>query len=900
MAEQKKPEKESQFARAKAIGLKSTLRIGQDVIMTSFGNGNDAILEKKVVDNTVFDLNKDKPKFGVAPKEKEFALNGSLSVKPARSYPPAPDQGVDMLRAKDKLEQKYFGKTFDDNLHIQIIYNIIDIYKILAPYSTNIVYELGNITRFPGENERDYVGNFSAGKSYLSWLGDPQKNNDRKFLREFSKQKQLAYFGSVFQILNGNEKPDKIAPVISHNYAVLALIGTVRQICTHGYMSLENDSSRNQDARLFNLEELNGVDRSFITLLNDLYEKGVERINNGFRDNLKTNLTILHRMYPQKTLSDLASEYYDFAIRKSYKNLGFSIRTLREKIMELQDPCLVFFSSTACDSVRSKLNSLFDFALTAYYKAHPDKIGLMVDGLRAAANDDQKKESIYRAAAPEAWAAVSQTIGTMRPYMNETRLRALTSNKYPDPERVDVPARIDGMISGEGVPPFCKLIYMMTLFLNGKEINDLLTTLIHKFENIASFIDVINRLPGLAGSASFAKDYRMFAGEGSKKIARYLREINSFSRMQKILPKAKRTMYREALVLLGSDQLSDAELDAAVDRMLCLKPGPNGKMIKEKGGDTGFRNFIASNVIESSRFQYLIRYCNPKKVRALANNRELVLFQLRRLPPEQIERYYVACRGQKEDLIEKRITFLADRIQELNFRQFEKVKQNDRFSSRQEKEEKAKLQGMISLYLTILYQLVKGLVYVNSRYVMAFAALERDRYLMGLDRNDYLAVTKYFCDPENFKKAGQTCPINGRARAYLRKDREMANADMFLQFRNRVVHLNVIQSVDVYAGKLKKAGSYFGIYHYVLQRLIDDAIARSANGTAPMHLTPEAEKWTEMVKKTDVYCKDYVKALCTPFGYNLARFKNLSIEALFDMNEPKPTKEQGEIGETND
>lgn len=39
------------------------------------------------------------------------------------------------------------------------------------------------------------------------------------------------------------------------------------------------------------------------------------------------------------------------------------------------------------------------------------------------------------------------------------------------------------------------------------------------------------------------------------------------------------------------------------------------------------------------------------------------------------------------------------------------------------------------------------------------------------------------------------------------------------------------------------------------------------------------------------YCKDLVKALNITFGYNLPRYKNLSIDGLFDKNRPGDKKE---------
>ena len=42
------------------------------------------------------------------------------------------------------------------------------------------------------------------------------------------------------------------------------------------------------------------------------------------------------------------------------------------------------------------------------------------------------------------------------------------------------------------------------------------------------------------------------------------------------------------------------------------------------------------------------------------------------------------------------------------------------------------------------------------------------------------------------------------------------------------------------------------------------------------------------------WCSDLVKALNTPFGYNLARYKNLSIDGLFDREGDHVVREGGE------
>ncbi len=39
------------------------------------------------------------------------------------------------------------GRTFEDNIHIQLIYNILDIEKIRSVHINNIIYEINNLFR---------------------------------------------------------------------------------------------------------------------------------------------------------------------------------------------------------------------------------------------------------------------------------------------------------------------------------------------------------------------------------------------------------------------------------------------------------------------------------------------------------------------------------------------------------------------------------------------------------------------------------------------------------------------------------------------------------------------------------------------------------------------------------
>ena len=98
-----------------------------------------------------------------------------------------------MLGLKSELEKRFFGKNFDDNIHIQLIYNILDIEKILAVYVTNIVYALNNMLGEGDESNYDFMGYLSTFNTYKvftnpngSTLSDDKKENIRKSLSKFN------------------------------------------------------------------------------------------------------------------------------------------------------------------------------------------------------------------------------------------------------------------------------------------------------------------------------------------------------------------------------------------------------------------------------------------------------------------------------------------------------------------------------------------------------------------------------------------------------------------------------------------------------------------------------------------------------------------------------------------
>ena len=231
---------------------------------------------------------------------------------------------------------------------------------------------------------------------------------------------------------------------------------------------------------------------------------------------------------------------------------------------------------------------------------------------------------------------------------------------------------------------------------------------------------------------------------------------------------------------------------------------------------------------------------------------------------------------------------LAKMIKSISFEDFKDVKQQ---AKGRENVAKERAKAVIGLYLTVMYLLVKNLVNVNARYVIAIHCLERD---FGLykeiipelashdfrdDNFDYRLLSQTLCElcdngdesPNLFLKK------NKRLRKCVEVDINNADSNMTRKYRNCIAHLTVVRELKEYIGDIRTVDSYFSIYHYVMQR----CITKREDGTKQ----EEKIKYEDDLLKNHGYTRDFVKALNSPFGYNIPRFKNLSVEQLFDRNE---------------
>lgn len=908
---------------AKAAGVKSVFAVGKNTVyMTSFGRGNDAVLEQKIVDTSHEPLNIDDPAYqlnvvtmngySVTGHRGETVsavtdnplrrFNGGKKDKPRQSVP------ADMLCLKPTLEKKFFGKEFEDNIHIQLIYNILDIEKILAVYSTNAVYALNNTIADESNENWDLFANFSTDNTYdelnaiaaYKEIADDESTDDekrreaekkkreakkaKKILADYEKFREnnrLAYFADAFYV-NKKDSKNCVLREKKEIYSILALIAKLRHWCVHS-----------EDGRAeFWLYKLDELKDDFKNVLDVVYNRPVEEINDDFVERNKVNIQILGSVYENTDIAELTRSYYEFLITKKYKNMGFSIKKLREIILEGTE-----YNDDKYDTVRNKLYQMVDFILyRGYINENSERAEALVNALRSTLNEDDKTK-LYSSEAAFLKRKYMKIIRKAADSLDVNNIKDLKKKAFTIP---DNELRKCFISYADSVSEFTKLIYLLTRFLSGKEINDLVTTLINKFDNIRSFLEVMDEL-GL--ERTFTDEYSFF--EGSTKYLAELIELNSFVKscsfdINAIDNSVKRTMYRDALDILGiKTDKTEEDIAKMIDNI--FKGDKNGN----KKNKHGLKNFIKNNVIESNRFKYLVRYGNPKKIRETAKCKPAVRFVLNEIPDAQIERYYKAYY-----LDEKSLCFanmqrdkLAGVIANIKFDDFSDAGSYQKANSTSTKitsvaEIKRKNQAIIRLYLTVMYIMLKNLVNVNARYVIAFHCLERDAKLysengltvgkiannrtnltlavMGIERENGKIKTEF--DRSLAENAANRYLRNVRWYRLILESLTKSEKTVVDEFRNTVCHLNAIRNININIKEIKEVENYFALYHYLIQKHLEKRF--------PDKTGSSIDEYISNLEEYKSYCKDFVKVYCTPFGYNLVRYKNLTIDGLFDKNYP--------------
>ena len=842
-------------SKVKLNGVKAVYHISPDVrIIAAFGKGNSSKLDKLIKNSTVEELRRPSD-IEINISRKTYSFRKKSLKKDAGKFS-ITDNTNDQLGIRTELEEEIFGRNFDDNIHIQAAYAVNDIIKMLSVAANLAETAINGLDRKNTEN--DMIGYYIIPHiTYQAYAGNKKTEFDN-FIRSVKAQETFSYFPDILPKFKeeSEEESDK-----AKLYYLMCIVSLIRNSTIH-YAA---GNSRNADSMDYIFGEFNSVNKEALTATADnLIKSKIDFINKGFSKNQKNNIYRLLKAKadtPENT-ARLIRRLYAFTIRKQDKNLGFSLKKLREcAIRSIED--MKGLLGDTYDTVRSKLYTLMDFVVYSYLKYHKDGKKFskeMVEQLRAA-ESDKDKNTVYCQGAERLYniEIINRTIKALIDDIKSEFKQPDKDNTYYQPIKDGMEEAKKDFITTDQLSLFTKFIYVLCQFLDGKNINILLSSLISKFQQIEAFNGDIRKLnlnirdDGKIGYNS--KKYSIF--EKSGQISMELDMLRGVIKMDINDLNAYKTMIKDALLVIG---VNESDIDSIYK-----------VYFNQKDKKNSVAGFFRNNIINSRRFRYIIKYINPSDAYRIIHNENVRNYVLGRMNDAIIDRY--ACSVGVSTTQDKRkvLSDILSKVKFDNFTELTYINPKDR-NKGQKAKEREKPKAILGLYLTIVYIVVKSLVRINSQYVMAVYHLERDSRLCGVSSNNNypLSMTKHYCDRNN----------------HLLKEKHIVKLERYqntpkticTDYRNAIAHLSAVRKGVKYIGDIQKADSYFGIYHYCMQKLIYSAdeqpfadFVRSVFGD---------EKELDKLR-SGIYSQAILRALNYPFGYNPARYKNLSYEKIF-------------------
>ncbi len=834
---------------AKRIGLKSIFKTGKSAYLAGFGKNNKNIIEKKYFENEITNETQN-PAFDARLDEKLNFILEKNQLSANYLNPVFQTEKREFL--KENLEKFYFGSISSGNIPIQIAFYIRSIEKLFALYVNDIIYAIDNLNinrmsvlNFLTDGPRnDVLGNDISTNTNFSKLLSNIQTKDKYFFkskRVVNFLKNVNCYEGMFEnlfsnvsadkdVFGGNVKLDKI-------YKTMQVISFIRNSLFHGENNLFKKVS----------------DDSVKTTALEIYKNAHNVFLKSFKDNSKTNVFILNKIYG----TDVSNNYYDFAYKKDYKNLGVSIKKIREQIFEIRNLKEVF-GIEEYSKIKSKLNTLYDYVIQNYLKENDDYLAECVSAQRESL--EEYKEENYIKIATDLNGQLSRQLKTIDDICVEFEEFKTKNEKVIKEININISKRV----FGEN-PTIASFVYVMCRFLAEKEINEFVTGLINNLVNVQSLIETIEQIePDSKELSYFMKTFEVFGN--IPELIEELQTILTVSKQRKIEIKKSRNKNKqedctydyldEAYILLSDNSLSKEEVKN--DKFLC--------------------NFLKNNIVKSNKFGYILRYNNLKNCRLLFENKEFVKYIISsQISKTQLERHFALA---------KTFSVSVDDIDEL-CEHLKNISLKTMVSKQENAEYCEFIKSLTQLYMTIIYLATKSLVRINSLYCIAWLSYEQDMFYVA--QNPQKVINRFnliqSAPASQKNKIEYNNSITQRALfenklygkhnepfiTYLREHFICLNDEkaIFEKVRNNVMHLSVIDKVFLHLEKYNsKNSSYFSLYNFVLQCLVCDGIEELSY----------CEK--NFLSKGN-YSKDMIQILNMPFAYNLARYKSLTNEKIF-------------------
>ncbi|MBQ5561845.1 MAG: type VI-D CRISPR-associated RNA-guided ribonuclease Cas13d, partial [Clostridia bacterium] len=309
-------------SKVKLNGVKAVYHISPDVrVIAAFGRGNNSVLDKHIENGSVEEL-QNHSDIEVNISRKTYSFRKKSLKKDAGQFS-VPDNTNDQLGIREELEEEIFGRKFDDNIHIQAAYAVNDIIKMLAVAANLAETAINGLDRKNTEN--DMIGFYIIPHiTYQKYAGNKKPKFD-EFIGRVKAQGTFSYFPDILPKFKKEESEEE-----SDNeklYYIMCIISLIRNSATHS-------KSSNSDTTDYIFGEFNSVNKKALTATADnLIKSKIDFINKeGFSKNQKNNIYRLLKAGADTTENTARPirRLYAFTIRKQDKNLGFSLKKLRE------------------------------------------------------------------------------------------------------------------------------------------------------------------------------------------------------------------------------------------------------------------------------------------------------------------------------------------------------------------------------------------------------------------------------------------------------------------------------------------------------------------------------------------------------------------------------------------
>lgn len=740
--------------------------------------------------------------------------NKTFTIKKGQNYITYENKYT--LKKENPLNEallKKYCQTADvpTNLLIQLIHNNEDIKKIVSLYVNDVIYALYAISKI--NKKEELVSKISPNYKIVDGI---IYCGDSKYIDEDATDINDKDTYDLYQLINTLKMRKNIYGFVDDS--VESIFEYIK-----GVSSIRNDIAHSKISQSYDLSKIKDELENYIKI------KGEE-----FVEQNQLNIYLICQLYSNNVKEEL-KRYYIYILNEQDKNLGVSLN----KVLEWGR--LLFPSTIKNEEKLKKYNIIIRYHIYNYLTKHIELKNKYLLLLNEASLED--KDILYENLTKEIGLTPFKEVDDICKIIDFKKdYKKLNNFENEDLINELLDIKYDWLY-------FTLQIYSLSKFLTIKETNILISTLIKKFQSMASLrqaADVMNlNLDKYFNASDF---FCSFAN--IDKVITQLRIINSTRRFNSWKNQTMENSFiLEGLKLFKSDY-TEKELVAFLEEESTLS------IYKRKRIKNPFKNFIRNNVCKAKDFDFLIRYTDAQKVsNLLYHNPKLVEFLFSRFDSSLLEKY-LNNGVTVESISSLTLDNLIKNVRDGNMDYSLNVK----------------------LYLKCLYVLIKNMVKINSYYFIAFSFFERDQKLFDEKYNPEKKMynIKYNLNLLDYTKTKIKKETTEKAITNFLKLPKSNNVknNILVYYRNLVEHLeinNIITKTNF--PQDFKYRNYFKIYHYCLQKELLTLSNYNDNEFVKECLAN--------INKYHTYSKKLLYAINAIFIYNSARYKDISAEAIF-------------------